>query len=59
MRPGEELVQQPFERLIKDRTLLAVPYDGFWRNMDTFKDKIQLDELVAQGNVPWQVWGRT
>jgi glucose-1-phosphate cytidylyltransferase len=58
MRPGDELVLQPFERLIEKRALAAVPYDGFWRNMDTFKDKIQLDELVAQGTVPWQVWRR-
>jgi glucose-1-phosphate cytidylyltransferase len=56
IRPGDELVMQPFERLIAKRQLLAVPHDGFWRNMDTFKDKMQLDELVAQGNVPWQVW---
>jgi glucose-1-phosphate cytidylyltransferase len=57
--PGEELVIQPFERLIARRQLLAVPHDGFWRNMDTFKDKMQLDELVARGNVPWQVWRTT
>ncbi len=56
MQAGDELVLQPFERLIKNGELIAVPYDGFWRNMDTFKDKIQLDELVAQGAVPWQVW---
>ena len=56
MRPGEELVLEPFQRLIEKRQLLAVPYDGFWRNMDTFKDKMQLDELVAKGTVPWQVW---
>jgi glucose-1-phosphate cytidylyltransferase len=56
MRPGDELVLQPFERLIEKRALTAVPYDGFWRNMDTFKDKIQLDEMAAKGKVPWQVW---
>jgi len=59
MRPGEDLVVQPFERLIGERQLVAVPYDGFWRNMDTFKDKMQLDDMVAQGNVPWQVWNVT
>jgi glucose-1-phosphate cytidylyltransferase len=58
MRPGEELVVQPFERLIQKQALVAVPYDGFWRAVDTFKDKIQLDDLAAQGNVPWQVWRR-
>ena len=56
-KPGDELVMQPFERLIAERQLTAVPYDGFWRNMDTFKDKIELDALVAHGKVPWQVWG--
>ena len=56
MRPGEELVLEPFQRLIEKRQLMAVPYDGFWRNMDTFKDKMQLDELVVQGRIPWQVW---
>jgi len=56
MNPGEELVLEPFQRLIAKRQLLAVPYDGFWRNMDTFKDKMQLDELVSQGKIPWQLW---
>ncbi len=56
MGPNEELVLEPFQRLMAKRQLLAVPYDGFWRNMDTFKDKMQLDELVAQGRVPWQLW---
>jgi glucose-1-phosphate cytidylyltransferase len=56
MNPGEELVIEPFERLIQRRDLIAVPYEGFWQNMDTFKDKIQLDEIVAAGHPPWRVW---
>jgi glucose-1-phosphate cytidylyltransferase len=56
LEPGEELVMQPFQRLMARRQLLAVPYDGFWRNMDTFKDKMQLDEILAQGRGAWQVW---
>lgn len=56
MRPGEELVLEPFQRLIDEGELLAYPYDGFWRNMDTFKDKVELDEIVAHGEPPWQVW---
>ena len=58
MNPDEELVLEPFERLIEQRKLIAVPYDGFWQNMDTFKDKIQLDEIMAAGNPPWQLWTR-
>ncbi len=56
LHPGEELVIEPFARLITKNQLLTVPYDGFWRNMDTFKDKIQLDEIVSRGRAPWQVW---
>ena len=58
MEPGDELVDQPFSRLIAKRELLAVAYDGFWRNMDTFKDKVVLDEIDAAGKPPWQVWRR-
>ncbi len=56
IRQGEDLVFEPFDRLIARGQLLAYPYDGFWRNMDTFKDKSQLDELIDQGRAPWQVW---
>ncbi|SLM49985.1 conserved protein of unknown function [Nitrospira japonica] len=54
--PGEELVQEPFRRLIKDRQLIGYRYDGFWAAMDTFKDKQVLDEIYAQGRAPWEVW---
>jgi glucose-1-phosphate cytidylyltransferase len=55
---GEELVVEAFNRLIEKDQLIAHPYDGFWQSMDTFKDKIQLDDLVARGPGPWQVWLR-
>jgi glucose-1-phosphate cytidylyltransferase len=58
MRPGEELVVEPFQRLIDKRELLAVTHDGFWHSMDTFKDKIRLDELVSSPPAPWEVWAR-
>jgi glucose-1-phosphate cytidylyltransferase len=56
MQPGEELVIEPFNRMIEKRQLIAHNYDGFWRAMDTFKDKMQLDELLTRGLGPWQVW---
>jgi glucose-1-phosphate cytidylyltransferase len=56
MAPGEELVIEPFQRLMAVKQLLAMPYDGFWRNMDTFRDKMQLDELLLRRRGPWQVW---
>ena len=56
VREGEELVLEPFARLIQQRKLIAYPYDGFWEAMDTFKDKQHLDELAASGHAPWEVW---
>lgn len=53
---GEELVHEPFERLIAENQLVAYRYDGFWKCMDTFKDKQNFDELYASGECPWQVW---
>jgi len=53
---GEELVEQPFQRLIDKRQLAVLRYGGFWQQMDTFKDKITLDRMEARGNCPWAVW---
>jgi glucose-1-phosphate cytidylyltransferase len=52
--PGEELVEQPFARLIERGELLVYPYDGFWEPMDTIKDKQKLDALFESGAAPWR-----
>jgi glucose-1-phosphate cytidylyltransferase len=57
--PGEELVCEPFQRLIQLRRLTAYDYDGFWMSMDTFKDRQQLEETYARGGAPWEVWSKT
>ena len=56
IRPGEELVIEPFQRLIRDQQLAAYEYDGFFAAMDTFKDKQQLDDLYESGAPPWEIW---
>lgn len=56
MRDGEELVEEPFRRLIAEGKLMAYPYEGFWACMDTFKEKQRLDELFARGDAPWEIW---
>jgi glucose-1-phosphate cytidylyltransferase len=58
IKEGEELLHEPFQRLVKQRQLIAYRYDGFWTCMDTFKDKQHLDDLYAHGNAPWEVWKR-
>jgi glucose-1-phosphate cytidylyltransferase len=55
MQPGEELVRQPFQRLIEKKALLTHKCPGFWQCMDTFKDKQALEELNQHG-APWKVW---
>jgi glucose-1-phosphate cytidylyltransferase len=52
--PGEELVVEPFQRLIERSELLAYAYDGFWEPMDTIKDKQKLDALLESGRAPWR-----
>lgn len=56
IREKEELVEEPFQRLIAERQLVGYSYDGFWASMDTFKDKQQLDSLCTAGVAPWEVW---
>ncbi|MBN2634988.1 MAG: hypothetical protein JXR61_01875 [Prolixibacteraceae bacterium] len=53
---GEDLVEEPFSRLIKEKKLLSWEHEGFWTSMDTFKDKKMLDDIYAQGDPPWEVW---
>ncbi len=56
IKPGEELVREPFQRLIADNQLFGYRYDGFWMCVDTFKEKQEIDERFAAGDTPWQVW---
>ena len=57
VNPGEELVVEPFHRLIERGELLAYRYEGFWEPMDTIKDKQRLDALAESGKAPWRKTG--
>jgi glucose-1-phosphate cytidylyltransferase len=59
VKDGEELVEEPFQRLIRLQQLTAHRYQGFWAAMDTLKDKQRFDEMAVHGDTPWQVWRRT
>jgi len=56
LHEGEELVYEPFERLIGMQQLFAYEYNGFWACMDTFKDKQQLEDMFSYGKAPWEIW---
>lgn len=55
MQPGEELVLEPFKRLIEADQLLAYKHEGFWRSMDTLKDRQILEDMVEKGSMPWRI----
>ncbi len=56
MRPGEELVVEPFHRLVAEGKLATRAYKGFWRCCDTFKDLQALEALYTKGRPPWELW---
>ena len=55
IRPGEELVVEPFQRLIAEKKIIGYPSDNFWC-MDTFKEHQELTDMFNIGNTPWEVW---
>jgi glucose-1-phosphate cytidylyltransferase len=56
IRPGEDLVPEPFKRVLAAGKLMSYEHEGFWASMDTFKDRQRLWELYDRGDAPWQVW---
>jgi glucose-1-phosphate cytidylyltransferase len=54
MNEGEELVLEPFWRLIEADKLMAYKHEGFWRCMDNLKDRQVLEEMVEKGRMPWR-----
>ena len=55
IQEGEELVVQPFERLTAGGHLMAYKYEGFWRAMDTLRDRQLLEDMVEHGDMPWRL----
>jgi len=55
MRPGEELVAEPFQRLIAEKKIIGFPTEQFWC-MDTFKEHQELTDMFNLGDAPWEVW---
>ena len=53
IQPGEELVREPFQRLIDKQALLAYHCPGFWQCMDTYRDWERLEEHWKSGHAPW------
>lgn len=50
------LEKEPFRRLAQDGEMMAFFHSGFWKCMDTQRDRQQLEELWQSGNAPWKIW---
>lgn len=50
------LEKEPLENLAKNGQLMAYPHTGFWKCMDTQRDKQQLEELWQSQKAPWKIW---
>ena len=48
--------RSPLESLARDAQLRAFRHDGFWRPMDTLRDKNELEKLWNDGQAPWKTW---
>ena len=48
--------KKPLEDLARDGQLMAYKHNGFWKCMDTQRDKMQLEEMWSKGEAPWKVW---
>jgi len=46
----------PMDRLTHEGQLMAFRHDGFWRPMDTLREKHYLEDLWTSGQAPWKVW---
>jgi glucose-1-phosphate cytidylyltransferase len=48
--------KNPLEELANQGELMSFEHNGFWKPMDTLRDKIALEELWDSGDAPWKLW---
>lgn len=48
--------QKPLNQLAEANELNAYFHKGFWRPMDTLRDKVHLNEMWENKNAPWKIW---
>jgi len=55
---GDEMIweKEPLEKLAAEKQLMAFKHKGFWRPMDTLRDKNVLEDLWNSNKAPWKLW---
>ena len=50
------LEKKPLETVAKMGELMSYRHTGFWKCMDTIREKQQLEKMWSEGKAPWKVW---
>ena len=53
IKKGYDLEKETFEDLANAKLIAAFYHKGFWKSMNTLKDVIELNEMFANGKIPW------
>ena len=55
---GDTIVfeHQPLQNLARGGELVSYNHHGFWKCMDTLRDKKELNDLWVSGKAPWKIW---
>ena len=55
---GENIIfeREPLEGLAREGQLYTYKHEGFWKPMDTQRDKGQLEDLIENNKAPWIKW---
>src|SRR5262249_23905608 len=56
LHEGEDIVPHALNRLYPSGQLMAQRYTGFWRAVDTFKDRAEMEDVCRRGAAPWMLW---
>ncbi len=58
LQDGDETVfeRSPLEKLAADDQLYSYQHRGFWKCMDTLRDKTQLNQMWEKHQAKWKVW---
>jgi glucose-1-phosphate cytidylyltransferase len=58
LKEGDSTVweRSPLEDLARENQLAAFKHNGFWRPMDTLRDRMELDNMWNSGKAEWKIW---
>ena len=46
--------KEPLSFFLKEKTLYAFKHEGFWKSLDTLKDKNDFNEMIKKNKMPWK-----